>query len=157
MLRRIAVPVVALVVVLTACGREETPQDREPRVRAARADSVALAEAAYDGSAFDTITWPAPAARLERGGVVWSFSCQRCHGPEGRGGGELAVQLGFEVPSVVEPDWAYAGVLPAIRRRIFVGHEGEMPNWGLHGLKYRDIDAVAAYIEEVLRPAASSN
>ena len=155
MLRRIAVPA-ALAVIFSACERGESPQARDARIRAARADSVAMAEVAYDASAFDTIAWATPAARLERGGVVWTFSCQRCHGPDGRGGGELAVQHGLEVPSVVAPDWAYAGVVPAIRHRIFVGHTGEMPNWGLHGLKYRDIDAVAAYIEEVLRPAASS-
>ncbi len=27
-----------------------------------------------------------------------------------------------------------------------------MPNWGLHGLKYRDLDAAAAYIDARTRP-----
>jgi hypothetical protein len=28
-----------------------------------------------------------------------------------------------------------------------------MPSWGLHGLKYKDIDAVAAYIGEAMSAA----
>lgn len=136
---------------VAACGREETAAEREAKLRAARADSVAMAEARYDPSAFDTIAWASPAARLERGGVVWSFSCRKCHSTDGRGGGEFAVQNELDVPSFLAPDWRYAGDLPALRHRIFVGHEGGMPHWGLHGLKYRDIDAVAHYIDELLR------
>ena len=33
----------------------------------------------------------------------------------------------------------------------YVGHETEMPSWGLYGLKYRDVDAMADYIERGLR------
>jgi len=55
------------------------------------------------------------------------------------------------MPMITAADWEYAGDVPAIRHRIFVGHETEMPSWGLYGLKYRDIDAVAHHIEEVLR------
>ncbi len=29
-----------------------------------------------------------------------------------------------------------------------------MPNWGLHGLRYRDIDAVAGYVIEAMAPGA---
>jgi mono/diheme cytochrome c family protein len=55
------------------------------------------------------------------------------------------------MPNLVAAEWEKAGDLPAIRRAIYVGHESEMPSWGLVGLKYRDIDAVAHYIDDLLR------
>ena len=43
--------------------------------------TMAMAMAAYDPSAFDTISWDDPAAAVERGATVFRFSCQKCHGP----------------------------------------------------------------------------
>ena len=143
--------------IAAACGGGgESAGQREATARAAKADSVKMAEEIYDPAAFDTIAWESDQARLERGQVVWQFSCQKCHGLDGQGNGELARQAGLDVPSFRAPDWQYDGDVPAIRHRIFVGHEGAMPNWGLHGLKYRDIDAVAAYVNEVIRGHAAA-
>jgi mono/diheme cytochrome c family protein len=113
---------------------------------------VAQAAVAYEASAFDTIQWPSDNDMWERGGVVWSFSCQTCHGTDGQGLGETAVSAKLDMPNLVAVDWDKACDLPEIRRAIYVGHESEMPSWGLVGLKYRDIDAVANYIDGLLRP-----
>lgn len=143
------------IAVLTACGggpsAEEQRAAADEARRAARADSVARAAAAYDAAAFDTIQWATDNEMWERGGVVWSFSCQTCHGSDGLGQGETAVAAGLEMPDLTAADWENAGDLPAIRRSIYVGHESQMPSWGLVGLKYRDIDAVAHYIDDLLR------
>lgn len=141
-----------MIAVTLACGGEEAPPvDDAAATQAARADSVAQAEAEYDPAAFDTIAWASDAETWERGGVVFAYSCVKCHGSDGLGGGELALQHELGVPSLVAEDWAYANDIPAIRHRIYVGHESDMPSWGLYGLKYRDVDAVAHYINEVLR------
>ncbi len=55
------------------------------------------------------------------------------------------------MPSLVTPDWPYAGSIDSVRHRVFVGH-GEMPNWGVVRLSPRAIDAAAAYVLEQLRP-----
>jgi mono/diheme cytochrome c family protein len=113
-----------------------------------------MAEARYDASVFDTLTWESEQARLERGALVWRTSCQKCHGRRGEGDGEAAVRLQIEMPSFNVPGWQYKDDLPALRHRIFVGYTGAMPNWGLHGLAYRDVDAVAAYINVAMGPVA---
>ena len=139
---------------LTACSGQESEEERQARMLQAERDSIAMADSLYESVVFDTLTWESREARLERGGVVWRSSCQKCHGADGKGAGELARQLEIEVPplSVDTTDPA------AIRRAIFVGHEGAMPNWGLHGLKYRDIDAVTAYIvQQLAAPEGSDN
>lgn len=158
MLRRLAllVPLIALVPLSTGC---ESSENRAERVRAerdearqlARADSVAEAEAAYDPAVFDTVSWESDGERLDRGAVVWQYSCRKCHGTTGMGDGETAKEYDIEMPVVVAENWEYAGDLEAIRHRIYVGHESDMPTWGLYGLKYRDIDAVAYFIENYLR------
>jgi mono/diheme cytochrome c family protein len=144
-----------LVAVLSACGGggdEAVPEvSPEEALRAARADSMARAEAMYDAAVFDTLTWEDDNARWERGGVVWSFTCQRCHGADGKGQGEDAVKFEITVPDLTGPDWQYADDLPAIRHRIFVGHESEMPSMGLIGLSYPDVDAAAHYVHDLLR------
>jgi mono/diheme cytochrome c family protein len=127
------------------CGGESAA-DREATLRAARADSMRMAEAAFEATVFDTIQWESPEARVQRGAIVWQSSCEKCHGPSGRGDGEAAQQLELEVPSFQSPDWVYAYQADSLRHRIFTGLEGEMPNWGLHGLGYRNIDAVVGYI-----------
>ena len=142
------------VAVISACGGPSAEEQRatanEARL-AARADSVAQAAADYEAAAFDTIQWPSENDMWERGGVVWSFSCQTCHGSDGQGQGETAVSANLDMPDLVAVGWEKAGDLPEIRRAIYVGHESEMPSWGLVGLKYRDIDAVAHYIDDLLR------
>lgn len=143
-----------LLLLAVGCGGQDAEQDAAQSAearRAARADSVAQAAAAFDPAVFDTIAWASDNERWERGGVVWSFSCQKCHGGDGRGEGEIAVQANLAVPDLVASDWSLAGDIPAIRRAIFVGHETAMPSWGLVGLKYKDIDAVAHYIDDLLR------
>ena len=141
------------VVAVAACGpgAEERQAARAEALRAARADSTAEAAAMFDATAFDTIAWASPDSALARGMVVYRFSCQRCHGLTGHGDGDLATEHGIEMPDLTVDDWEYEGDVPAIRERVFVGHESEMPNWGLHGLKYRDIDAVAHYLLEGIR------
>ncbi len=151
-----AVVAAAVSVALAACGPSDEELARgeeasQEALRLARADSVAAADARFDPAAFDTIAWSSVEERLERGEVVWRFSCKKCHGETGLGDGQLAQVEELDMPVVVEEEWDYAGDIPAIRHRIFVGHESEMPSWGLYGLKYRDIDAVSFYIEHGLR------
>lgn len=143
----------SLVLLLSACdGGEEVPEvPPEEALRAARADSVARASEAFDPAVFDTLTWESDNARYERGGVVWSFTCQRCHGADGKGQGPDAVHFEIEIPDVTAEDWPLADDIPAIRRAIFVGHESEMPSMGLIGLSYPDVDASAHYINDLLR------
>ena len=146
-------------IAISACGNEgdnsaggqETSisrQDSIEALREARADSVARAEALYDEAAFDSIVWRSDQARFERGENVWSFSCSDCHGPEGRGNGPDATRFEYDMPDFELADWEYAGDLSAIRHRVFVGHESEMPTWGLYGLTHRDVDAVAYYVDQ---------
>jgi mono/diheme cytochrome c family protein len=132
------------VAALVACGGE-TEAEREAREAQARADTVSLAESLFDASAFDTLSWESPERRLERGGVVYRASCEKCHGARGGGNGEVAMQFQIEVPSFADPNWRFVGDLPGLRQAIFVGHEGAMPSWGLY-IKYRDVDAVAGFI-----------
>jgi mono/diheme cytochrome c family protein len=134
---RLVVALVSLTLVAgAACSRQETEAEKEARLLAARADSVAL----------------------ERGGVVWRASCEKCHGGRGRGDGEAVEPLGLEgkVPSFLAEDWEYAEDYEALRRRIYTGTEGGMPHWmphwAFHGLGYRDIDAVVAYVELLITP-----
>jgi mono/diheme cytochrome c family protein len=148
------------VVAVTACGggtgeeaevTEDTLATRDSiaALRQARVDSVAMAEDIYDEAAFDSIVWRSDNERFERGEDVWSFSCSDCHGVEGRGDGPIATRYGYDVPDFQTADWEYADDIGAIRQRVFVGHESEMPTWGLYGLSYRDIDAVAYHVNEV--------
>jgi mono/diheme cytochrome c family protein len=140
------------ILLATACGpgEEETGVGQDEALRVARADSVATAEGIYDSAVFDTIQWETPEAKLERGALVWRVSCVKCHGMEGGGDGSLATEHAFAVPDMGTGDWAWAGDLAAIRHRVFVGHESQMPAWGLYGLSYRDVDAVATHIDAVL-------
>jgi mono/diheme cytochrome c family protein len=130
-------------------AREQAEHDAALQI--ARADSVAQAAAAWDPTAFDSIAWDDDAARLERGQVVWSFSCARCHGAGGAGDGEVAREHEVTMPTLLDPNWALAGNIEETRHTIFVGHVSEMPNWGLVGLKFRDLDAVAFFIHAGLR------
>lgn len=147
------------VMAITACGNAAddadvdqqaamNPQDSIEALKQARADSVAEAEELYSEAAFDSIAWRNDQARFERGEDVWGFSCSDCHGPDGRGDGPVATRFEYDMPDFQVADWEYAGDLAAIRHRVFVGHESEMPSWGLYGLTYRDVDAVAYYLDQ---------
>lgn len=140
-----------LLFAFAGCGGESAA-DREARLQAARADSVRMAEEVYDATVFDTVRWESMEAQVQRGAMVWRASCAKCHGTEGRGDGDAAQQLGLEVPSFLAPDWSLAYEKDSLRHRIFVGLMGPITNWGLHGLKYRDIDAAAAYINTLVAP-----
>jgi mono/diheme cytochrome c family protein len=157
MQHRVALALVCVsVIVLTACGGG-SPEDEEAIRAQARADSLALAEELYDATVFDSLTWQSPQARLERGAVVYRASCSKCHGANGGGNGDYAMQYQLQVPSFIAPNWQYAGDVDGLRHRVFVGHEGVMPNWGLVGLKYRDVDAVAVYLSQAMQPARTSD
>lgn len=137
----------------TACssGEEDaaaTPADASK----AQADSVMMAEEMYDETAFDTIAWESPEVAHERGKVVFQFSCRKCHGEAGLGdGGFVQGGVTLEPPNFLQDDWRFAEDRAGLRKQVFTGTAQGMPHWGFYGLKYRDIDAVATYIQEVLR------
>jgi mono/diheme cytochrome c family protein len=136
---------------LGACGSEE-PAPQPDRV-AVRADSVVLADAAFDPAAFDTISWESDDAAIQRGQIVFRISCQKCHGSGGRGNGNFVLQGDtLRPPSFLADDWRFADDPIGLRRQIFTGNVAGMPYWGLVGLRYRDLDAVARYITDFLRP-----
>lgn len=145
---RLAVPLaVSGLLILSACGGEPEAEIEARRAQAER-DSIAMADSMFNPAVFDTVKWENADVRLERGALVWRTSCEKCHGASGQGGGELAQQFELEVPPLA----LEAEDVAAIRRAIFVGHQGAMPEWGLHGLKYRDIDAVTAHMVERFKP-----
>ena len=151
-MRWIALP---LLVALAASACGPSPEERaaaEAEAQAARQDSLlAAAEAAYDPSVFDTLTWEDSEARMARGAQVYNFSCSKCHGPEGLGdGGFVRAGDTLRPPSFREPTWPLAADEAAIRQAIFVGTGENMPHWGLEGLKAEAIDAVTFYIVEGL-------
>jgi mono/diheme cytochrome c family protein len=145
--------VAAALVAASACSPADDQASTGEALRQAHADSVMLAEEMYDPAVFDTIAWESPEAALERGAVVFSFSCQKCHGPVGAGDGGF-VQQGdtLRPPSFLADDWQFAQDRDGLRKRVFTGTAEGMPHWGFYGLKFRDIDAVAIYIQGTLRP-----
>jgi len=142
-----------IVVLAAACGpsAEELAQQAAEAAAAAADSAVAEAQAAFDPSVFDTLTWENDQARLDRGGQVFTFSCEKCHGAEGLGDGGF-VQNGdtLRPPSFADPNWALAGDVAGIREAIFVGTREGMPHWGLAGLHAESVDAVTTYILETL-------
>jgi mono/diheme cytochrome c family protein len=136
------------VLLLLGCGGGG---DRAPAASAG-ADSVALALAEMTPEMFDTIHWASDSAAVARGSVVWIYSCRRCHGDDGYGdGGFVQGGVVVEPPSLRAPDWPHGNDREAIRRLTFTGTEEGMPHWGLVGLRPRDVDAVAIYIQQVIR------
>jgi mono/diheme cytochrome c family protein len=108
---------------------------------------------AFDATVFDLITWTSEEDLLERGQVVYETNCQRCHGLTGAGeGGYMYGGESLQPPSWLPMDWELATRPIALRGYIYGGSVGGMPYWGLAGVSYRDIDAVAEYIVKVLRP-----
>ncbi|HEU5210753.1 MAG TPA: c-type cytochrome [Longimicrobiales bacterium] len=135
---------IALLMTAAACEKHEfEPPSREAQV--AQADSI------YSPALFDTIAWESDSLRLAVGNDIFAARCRRCHGYLGQGGPVEVRGDTVDVPSLVAPDWSYTGDVDAIRRRIFTGHPAGMPIWGIAGLAMREIDAVAWYIDAVLR------
>lgn len=136
---------------LGACSKSEPPAQEVPQ-GPTRADSVQIAMAAFDSTVFDTITWKTNQEALERGGLVYRISCAKCHGDGGRGNGNFVLNGDtLRPPSFLAKDWHYADDPIGLRRQIYTGNVVGMPYWGLVGLKYRDLDAVARYITGFLR------
>ncbi len=136
---------------LGACGGEP-PAQEEVTPGPTRSDSVEMAMAAFDAAAFDTIQWETAQAAVERGGLVYRISCSKCHGDGGRGNGNFVLQGDtLRPPSFLAGDWRFAEDPVGLRQAIYTGNVVGMPYWGLVGLKYRDIDAVARYIMDFLR------
>ncbi|MEB3323348.1 MAG: c-type cytochrome [Synechococcaceae cyanobacterium] len=134
-----------------ACAGGEEPEP-EPEVTAG--DSVTMAAEAFDASVFDTLSWESSEAAAERGGVVFSYSCARCHGMQGYGdGGFVSRGDTLKPPSFHQTEWRFADDPAGLREMIFTGGVGGMPHWGLEGLGYRDVDAVTSYILQGLRGA----
>jgi len=147
-----------LCVLATACGGDSVDRNAAAdEARRAAADTVRMAQEAYDPAVFDTIHWAADSLALKRGAVVWSFSCSKCHGATGLGdGGFVAQGDTLRPPSFLRSDWRFDSDLDGLRRYIFAGNEKGMPHWGLVGLKPSDIDAVARYIDDFLRLPAKN-
>lgn len=141
---------ILIVVVLPACG---SPDVEEQAQGPTSADSTEYAASLYDPAAFDTVSWETHEAALERGGVVFRFTCSRCHGETGAGDGGFVTQGDtLRPPSFLEPDWRFAQDREGLKKEIFTGTGNPgMPHWGLEGLGYRDIDALSRYLTETLR------
>ena len=126
-----------------ACGEAPEPEPEGPTA----ADSVQMAMTQYDPAGFDTITWESHEDAVVRGSVVFSYSCARCHGRHAEGdGGFVAQGDTLRPPDMTVSDWRFVGDLEGLREFIYVGAEGGMPHWGLEGLKYKDVDAVAKFL-----------
>jgi len=150
-MRWIALPL-CLAIGLVACGAEEEGPSPEELAAAARADSLRIAQEAFDPAAFDTLTWESQQARVDRGAVVYRYSCVDCHGATGEV--ETAVVFRGDTlnpPSLIEEDWALAEDFEALRRAIFTGTGEGMPHFGIVGLGAKDIDAVIGYIQLAIR------
>ena len=142
-MHRCVVAGLALLVV-AGCKHEFEPPDREARVMDA--------DGRFEAQRFDTLSWESDDARALEGNAVFAAKCRSCHGTLGAGETEYATGRGLEVPSLIEPGWALSDSLDAVRRRVFVGHASGMPTWGVAGISPREIDAVAFYVVERLRP-----
>lgn len=150
-MRWIALPL-CLAMALVACEPAEEGPSPQELAAAAKADSVRMAQEAFDPAEFDTLTWEDQQARVDRGAVVYRYSCVRCHGVTGEA--EAAVVFRGDTlfpPSLVAEDWAMADDFEALREAIFTGTGEGMPHWGIVGLGAKDIDAVIGYIQLAIR------
>lgn len=148
---REAIPVVPALfagLVMVACGGgEPAPEVQVPTAE----DTVREAMASYDATAFDTITWETNDDAVVRGSVVFSYSCKKCHGVQGYGDGGFVTQNDTLVPpSFHGEDWRFRNDLDGLREQVYVGTAEGMPHWGLENLRYKDIDAVARFIQDRL-------
>ncbi len=140
---------VALLLTILALGACKGKKEFEPPDREARVADAAVRFAEID---FDTIVWESEDARALEGNAVYAAKCRNCHGPLGRGDTEYATNRGLEVPSLVDPGGSIPEELDVVRERVFVGHPSGMPTFGVAGISAREIDAVAFYLLERLRP-----
>lgn len=146
------IPTIIAFAWIGACGGEPPAQEAPTVQGPSRADSVAIATAAFDATALDTIKWESTQEAVERGGLVFRISCSKCHGDGGRGNGNFVFQGDtLRPPSFLAADWRFKDDGVGLRQYIFSGNVAGMPYWGLVGLKYRDVDAVALYITDFLR------
>jgi mono/diheme cytochrome c family protein len=80
---------------------------------------------------------PAKAQQMEYGQAEFLNSCAMCHGPEGRGDGEYAINLSSKPADLTQLSRKNGGEFPFARvfgiidgRFIIEGHEGrDMPRW----------------------------
>jgi mono/diheme cytochrome c family protein len=151
-MRHPAAPAVVLALASLSLVACENPDYERPD----RAQQVAEADELFEPAVFDTITWASAAERLAAGNEVYAVHCRKCHGSMGRGDTPYARQEGVDVPSLVAADWPVGDDPVGVRRRIFIGHPGGMPTWGIAGISAREIDAVAHYIVHQLRPDAAA-
>ncbi len=116
------------------------------------ADTVAVAEAAFNPAVFDTVKWASDSLRLARGADVFKWGCAECHGPQGHGDGGKVTAKGdtLHPPDFHLAAWHLAADTDAVRRKVYTGNTRGMPHWGLRRMEPRDIDAVAAYVLTVL-------
>lgn len=141
---RVAAAAVLLIGV-SACGHKEfDPPDRETQ--------IAEADVLFRAIQFDTIVWEGDDARARAGNEVFARECRNCHGTLGAGATEYAQAQGLEVPSLVDQEWVFAESIDSVRHRVFVGHAGGMPTWGVAGITAGEVDAVSYYLLERLRP-----
>jgi mono/diheme cytochrome c family protein len=134
-----------MVAALLACDEETYDPPGE-------ASRLELADSLYSPALFDTIDWTAADQRMIAGNLVYADSCRRCHGTIGEGGLTRVGGREVDVPSLVEANWPFDDDIVAVRERVFTGHPGGMPSWGISRLTPREIDAVAYYIIGQLRP-----
>ncbi|MEJ2539660.1 MAG: c-type cytochrome [Gemmatimonadota bacterium] len=144
--------IVSLAVVVAACSNPEAEEAaRAAAEAAASADSVSTALAQYDPAGFDTITWENREEAIIRGSVVFSYSCARCHGRFAEGDGEFVTRGDtLRPPDITVADWRFLEDPEGLREFIYTGTEHGMPHWGLEGLKYKDVDAVATFLTDGL-------
>lgn len=119
--------------------------------RPSREGQMLQADSILTPETFDTITWSSDSLRVAAGNNAYASQCRSCHGYLGRGDTDYAREHNVQPPSLVREDWPYTDIA-AVRRRIFIGHPEGMPTWGVAGITPREIDAVAYYLLEVLRP-----
>jgi mono/diheme cytochrome c family protein len=131
---------------VTACADDNGYDPPDPAQR------IELADSLYSPALFDTIAWTSDQERITAGNLVYADYCRRCHGTVGEGGVARVAGSDMVVPSLVTADWRYHDDIDSVRYRTFTGHTGGMPSLGVSRLTPREIDAVAFYILELLRP-----
>ncbi len=150
-MRWIAMPL-CLAIGLVACEAAEEGPSPEELAAAARADSLRMAQEAFDPASFDTVTWAGQQERVDRGATVYRYSCVNCHGDTGEAEATLVFRGDtLNPPSLIQEEWPYAEDEEGLRSAIFTGTAEGMPHWGLEGLGARDIDAVIGYIQLAMR------
>jgi hypothetical protein len=116
---------------LAACGGGGSEQADTP------ADSVALALEQYDPALFDTITWASDSSQINRGGIVWAFSCKKCHGQLGKGDGGQVMDGDTIRPPDFTTQWRFGTDDEGLIKAIYGGSAEGMPHWGISGLTTR--------------------